>query len=134
MATASESVVVGTLAAAQSNMSINLYLVNMSQDWKNRQKICYEAIKGYLITDFHSLNDFSEQMGIVMKGAPPTMKITWAIASKLVPLQRRLRLSTMISPTLGRIGTYLMTLVGFSSTYRAPTEILSKTSSLGGFF
>ncbi len=129
-----EQIVIGTLSAQKINQSINIYLVKQSQDWRTRQKIAYEAIKGHLITDFHSLKDFQEQMGIVMKAAPVTMKVAWAIASRLVPLQRRLRITTVISPALGRVGRFLITLAGFQSVFRVPTEILSKKSKIGGFF
>lgn len=133
MPTVGEQIVIGTLSAQKINQSINIFLVQRTQDWKTRQKIAYEAMKGYLITDFHGLNDFQEQMKITMKGAPISMKISWAIASKLVPLQRRLRMSTVISPALGRVGRFLLTLVGFQSVFRVPTSILSKQSQLRKF-
>jgi hypothetical protein len=134
MPIASEQIVIGTLSAQKINKAINILLVKRTQDWKTRQKIAYEAMKGYILTDFHSLKDFQEQMQILMKGAPPTMKITWAIASRLIPLQRRLRITTVMSPTLGRVGRFLLSLAGFQSVFRVPTEILSKKSKIGGFF
>jgi len=126
MATATEVALYGTLSASRLNRRINIVLVRRASDWKTRQKIQYEALKGLLMQDFVGLKDYERQLGILMRAGTIGQKIAWAFVKPMIKLQPRLRASTVIHPRLGVVGRFLLTLFGFDAVFRAPEDILIK--------
>ncbi len=109
---------------------IGVSIVPQGQDWKDRQKIQYEAIKGLMFKDFHGLQDFYEQMFIYSSTNPLILGPAWRAIQPLAPRNRNVLATLTDLPGLGLVGQYLATLVGFEQTFVLPNEILEDSAAL----
>jgi len=114
---------------ASFNRPIGVIVLSRAQDWRNRQKIDYEASKGLLKQDFLGLKDWKEQISSYSRTSLSLM-MAYRLIRPLVTRNRHLMLSLIRNPWLGWVGRFLLKMQGMDRAFVAPESILKDGARL----
>lgn len=126
-AAASEQGQIAAGLLTQFDRPLAVLFISKAEDWQFRQKTQYEAIKGLMKSDFHSLADYKMQMDTLMGAGPISQQLAWKLMAKtkIVDLQPKLMTDLLPDPEMGLVGKFMRTLAGFTKLFVTPLEIMS---------
>ena len=113
----------------QFHLPLSVSVIQKARDWPTRQKIAYEAIKSHLRDDFHSLEDFREQMELY-SNTDKKLKLAWRVIKNLVPVNRKILKTLVTTSLLGKVGKFLLTIQGFDRVFAVSIEADTNTADV----
>lgn len=113
----------------QFDRPISVSAMNKLDQFSFLQDLAYNGQIGYIMKDFHGLQDFITEMQ-TYSATNAILTAAWASIQQLAPLNLQVALNTYQDPDLGTVGLLFQSIPNYAQVFALSPDDLNSTSAI----